>query len=74
MEDTKLDEIEQCLGLHERVQIMYVVDGYQAELEAEDGYAGIDIKRYGKTIFDALLDLDVNLTNQQVGWRRRSKS
>lgn len=51
--------IEDNLGLHSRVEIIYVVDGYEASLIGENEET-IETG-FGESIFNALLDLDERL-------------
>ena len=55
------DNLEHHLGLHKNVTILYVVNGYDAILYAEEGYPEITIVGHGETIAQALQNLDLNL-------------
>ena len=52
-------EIKRLLGLHQRLVIIYFVDSYIARLEHEEGYPYPEIQGKGKSIGDALCNLDV---------------
>ena len=54
--------IEKCCQLHEDVQIIYVVDGYQASLLASDGRLVFMEGKVGETILAALQNLDSQLS------------
>ena len=63
------ENIDRLCGLHQRVQLLYVVDGYIASLEHEDGYPYPEVKAYGESIHDALLTLDAMLSTYSE-WRK----
>ncbi len=52
--------IEIAVGLHQRVEVIYVVDGFQARLinEKEETISESEV---GGTVFSALKDLDYKL-------------
>jgi hypothetical protein len=52
--------LDRCVGLHERIEIHYVVDGYVAQLFVMDERLVAESR--GHTIHDALLQLDALLT------------
>jgi hypothetical protein len=55
--NVKLDNLEEYTGLHEEIRIYYVVDGYQAEFQEQDGDKTI-LSVHGKTIIEALQTLN----------------
>jgi hypothetical protein len=54
---TTLDEACQ---LHERIHVLYVVSGYQADLLSGDGSTFVQ-RGEGETIFDAMEDLETKV-------------
>jgi hypothetical protein len=56
-----LDRIEDLLGLHQELHIIYVVDGFDACLRNEDGYPEFECWGHGETISRALEHLNANL-------------
>ena len=55
--DYKHDPLDQKVQLHERICILYIVDGYEAQYMAQDGHHVI-AKAEGQTIFQALINLN----------------
>jgi len=56
--------LEEVLQLHQSITIIYVVDGYAATLEQEDGYDSLDdldLTGHGETIAQALVSLSVKV-------------
>lgn len=53
--------IEKRLGLHQELQIIYVVDGYEATLYKDDDCTEIIAQDNGLSIADALDNLDATL-------------
>lgn len=60
--------IDRCLGLHEDLTVIYVVDGYDAILH-DERFDNIRIEGHGATVADALAALDRAL----VAWARGSR-
>lgn len=56
------NNIERCCQLHERVELLYVVDGYDAVLSTKDGDVEV-LRSHGETIDGALDNLDLALIN-----------
>jgi hypothetical protein len=56
-----LPHLEQRLGLHQEVQIIYVVDGFNATLRSEEGHPKEETDAAGATIQEALINLDKKL-------------
>ena len=52
----QLDNLQKALGLHERVEIIYVVDGYEAIFSTQDGNIQVASAR-GTTVVEALTAL-----------------
>lgn len=63
-------ELTQVVGLHESVEIIYVVDGFQAAIYEQDGQDKV-LQAWGETMQDALLALDKACVGQQIGFRKR---
>lgn len=55
-----MKSLEDRLGLHEDIKIIYVVDGYEAEMLTDDGQTHVACGR-GETIRAALDDLEKRL-------------
>ncbi len=54
--------IEGALGLHQRVEIVYVVDGYQASIVNEEGYSGTIAESSSRvSVYEALFELELKL-------------
>lgn len=49
----RFEKLENILGLHEEIQIIYVVDGYEATLYKDDGDTEV-IRVHSETIDGAL--------------------
>jgi hypothetical protein len=49
--------IESLLGLHAELRVIYVVDGYEAALDSQDGRVEV-ARGKGRTLPEALADLD----------------
>lgn len=60
-----LPKLEERLGLHQRLEVIYVVDGFNAQLVNEDGYGGTIAEAHGVTILEALENL-----NEKLGGKR----
>jgi len=60
-----MDTLNQSLGLHQELIVIYVVDKYQATLYNEDG--SIVAEDTGISIYDALDNLDMTLHNKVYG-------
>ncbi len=52
------DNTEHCLQLHERVEIIYVVDGWEASLWTNDNPGRKVLEAKGESIFEALARLE----------------
>jgi len=52
----EIDTLDAAVGLHEGVELIYVVDGYEASLTTHDG-ATVKASAWGETIMDALVAL-----------------
>ena len=52
--------LNQRLGLHQRIEVIYVVDGYEATLASEDGFVAITSAQ-GETIAVAIDALEAKL-------------
>lgn len=63
MSDTDLlyTNLEEKLGLHQEISVIYVVDGYCARLLSADGTVTIE-ESHGDTIADAMADLDAKVS------------
>ncbi len=53
--------IEKNMGLHERFELLYVVDGYQAELSTLDGDVTVE-RQNGGTVAEAIIALAEKLS------------
>ena len=53
--------IERVLGLHQELRIIYVVDGFSAEIFHEEAYGKVIAEATADNIFTALVDLDRKL-------------
>jgi hypothetical protein len=60
--------IERQLGLHQDLDVIYVVDGYEAIITNEGGYPEQQYSGEGETIDGALADLDRVLGELPVGF------
>jgi len=57
---TNYPNIDRLLGIHERLQILYVVDGYEVDFSTDDGDTWV-LREYGETVAKALSHLDKRL-------------
>jgi hypothetical protein len=55
-----LNNLENKLGLHQYLQVIYVVDGYLASLNNEQDLQNTEAE--GSTLIEALINLDLKLT------------
>lgn len=69
----ELENLERCCQLHEHVEIIYVVDGYQASLETENFPEVPLIKAHGTSFVEALIALDKALEGKTLEQVRRNK-
>lgn len=56
--------MDRWIGLHERLTILYVVDGYEAELATDDGERLVASAR-GETVANALQSLAKVLASRE---------
>lgn len=59
--ENRYRRIDDLLGLHQELDIHYVVDGYDATLRNANGYAPIEFTGHGETIEAALIHLNAVL-------------
>jgi hypothetical protein len=52
-----LGALDCAIGLHEHVEVIYVVDGYEAVLFVHDGSLE-KLRAFGSTVYEALDNLD----------------
>lgn len=57
--------IDRCCQLHESVDIIYIVDGYEARLNVDDGQR-IAYHASGENVFQALTALDLLLAGKTL--------
>lgn len=70
---TNYPHIDRLLGLHERLNVFYSVDGYNADFCTDEGDTVVETA-WGETIEDALMYLDrrlENTTNAHIERRRQ---
>lgn len=60
--------IEELLGLHQSLTIIYVVDGFDATLANEEAYPEYEVSGHGETIEQALDQLEAELV--RLGTRK----
>ncbi len=65
---TKYPNLDKQLGLHQRLKLLYVVDGFDAELSNEEGYPRQEYEGHGETIETALAALDQKLGELPAGF------
>ena len=56
------ESIETLLQLHEQIEIIYVVDGYEAKLATSDGDISVHAA-HGKTVAEALERLNSEISH-----------
>lgn len=60
-----LSNMDSAIQLHESVEVIYVVDGYQATFFTGDGDVEV-CEAHGRTVLGAMNNLDAKL----LGWSR----
>ena len=60
-----LQDLEDKVGLHEEVTVIYVVDGFEATLYGQDGGVRRDT-HHGATLMEALLGLNKKVKNENL--------
>jgi hypothetical protein len=61
----KYPNIERLMNLHERLEVLYCVSHYEAELTTLDGDSSV-AKGEGETIDEALAQLDQKIGNNTI--------